>query len=83
MDTTTKSEEEFIADIKKSIQEATLKVSDKVVKSAFTYLVKQKCLEPSKEAAAKAFFVKKIPTVLANELTKELNVVLGLNLDIN
>ena len=83
MDMTTKSEEQFIADIKKSIEDTTLKVSDKVIKSAYTYLVKNACLDPAKESVAKAFFVKKIPSVLAAEVAKELNTVLGLNLDIN
>lgn len=83
MDTTTKSEEQFIADIKKSIEETTLRVSDKVIKSAFAYLVKNECLDPAKESVAKAFFVKKIPNVITAEITKELNTVLGLNLEIN
>jgi len=83
MDTSTKSEEQFIADIKKSIEDTTLRVSDKVIKSAFAYLVKNGCLEPTKESVTKAFFVKKIPNVITAEITKELNTVLGLNLEIN
>ena len=83
MDSSTKSEEQFIADIKKSIEDTTLSVSDKVIKSAFAYLVKNKCIEPSKETVAKDFFVKKIPSVITAEITKELNTVLGLNLEIN
>ena len=83
MDTTTKSEEQFIADIKKSIGRTTLRVSDKVIKSAFAYLVKNECLDPAKESVYKKFFVKKIPNVITAEITKELNTVLGLNLEIN
>ena len=82
MDATKKSEEQFIADIKKSIQDTTLKVSDKVVKSAYTYLTKNGCIEPSKDDVAKSFFVKKIPNFLASEISKELNTVLGLNLEL-
>ena len=59
METTSKNEEQFISDIKTSIEETTLKVSDKVVKSAFTYLVKNGCLNKDKQDEAKAFFVKK------------------------
>jgi hypothetical protein len=83
MDITAKSEEQFISDIKKSIEETTFKVSDKVIKSAFAYLVKHECLDPNKQELAKNFFVKKIPSVISSELTKELNTVLGLNLEIN
>tara|TARA_B100001123_G_C14388634_1_gene661893 strand:+ start:174 stop:425 length:252 start_codon:yes stop_codon:yes gene_type:complete len=83
MDTKTKSEEQFIADIKKSIEETTLRVSDKVIKSAYSYLVKNACLDPAKEAVAKSFFVKKIPAVISAEMTKELNTVLGLNLELD
>ena len=82
MDSTTKSEEQFIADIKKSIQDTTLKVSDKVVKSAYSYLSKNGCIVSEKDDEVKAFFLKKIPGVLANEVSKELNTVLGLNLEI-
>ncbi len=83
MDTTAKSEEQFIADIKKSIEDTSLKVSDKVIKSAYSYLIKNECIHPSKNDVVKNFFVKKIPTVLAGEISKELNTVLGLNLEIN
>ncbi len=83
MDTTAKSEEQFISDIKKSIEDTALKVSDKVIKSAYSYLVKNDCINSEKDAVAKGFFVKKIPTVLASEISKELNTVLGLNLEIN
>ena len=53
------------------------------MKSAYAYLIKHSCLDPEKQDIAKAFFVKKIPTVITAELTKELNSVLGLNLEIN
>ena len=60
METTAKNEEQFISDIKTSIEETTLKVSDKVVKSAFTYLVKNGCLQNKTRCKMKpAFFVKK------------------------
>ena len=59
METAAKGEEQFISDIKTSIEETTLKVSDKVVKSAFTYLVKNGCLEKDKQELVKSFFVKK------------------------
>ena len=81
METAAKGEEQFISDIKESIEQTTLKVSDKVVKSAFTYLVKNNCLQSDKQDEVKAF-VKKIPSVLAAEISKELNTVLGLNLEI-
>ncbi len=83
METTAKSEEQFIADIKKSIEDTSLKVSDKVIKSAYAYLLKNECIHPAKAEVAKGFFVKKIPSVLAAEISKELNTVLGLNLEIN
>ena len=55
METAAKGEEQFISDIKTSIEETTLKVSDKVVKSAFTYLVKNGCLEKDKQDLVKSF----------------------------
>jgi len=82
MDTTKKSEEQFISDIKKSIEDTSYKVSDKVIKSAYSYLIKNGCIVPEKDSEVKSFFVKKIPSVLAAEVSKELNTVLGLNLDI-
>ena len=82
MEASTKTEEQFISDIKKSIEDATLRMSDKVIKSAYSYLSKNECLNPSKESEARAFFLKRIPTVITNEVTKELYTVLGLNLDI-
>ena len=82
MDSTKKSEEQFILDIKKSIEDTTLKVSDKVIKSAYSYLLKNECIIPEKDSEVKAFFLKKIPDVLSTEVSKELNTVLGLNLEI-
>ena len=82
MDSTKKSEEQFILDIKKSIEDTTLKVSDKVIKSAYSYLLKNECIVPEKDNEVKAFFLKKIPGVLSAEVSKELNTVLGLNLEI-
>ena len=79
MDMTQQTEEQFIRDIKDSIQDSSLNVSNKVIQSAYAYLLKHQCIVPGKEDVAKNFFVKKIPVVLANELTKELNQVLGLN----
>ena len=79
MEMTQQSEEQFIRDIKESIQDSSLKISNKVIQSAYAYLLKHQCIVPAKEDGAKQFFVKKIPTVLANELAKELNQVLGLN----
>jgi hypothetical protein len=76
------SDEQFISDIKQSIQNTTFRASDKVIKSAYAYLVKNKCFNPDKDDVVKAFFLKKIPSVLAVEVSKELNGVLGLNLDI-
>ena len=55
METALKGEEQFISDIKESIEQTTLKVSDKVVKSAFTYLVKNNCLQSDKQDEVKAF----------------------------
>ena len=82
MDSTKKSEEQFILDIKKSIEDTTLKVSDKVIKSAYSYLLKNECIVPEKDNEVKSFFLKKIPGVLSAEVSKELNTVLGLNLEI-
>ena len=82
MDSTKKSEEQFILDIKKSIEDTSYKVSDKVVKSAYSYLLKNGCIVPEKDDEVKSFFVKKIPGVLSSEISKELNTVLGLNLEI-
>ena len=49
MDSTKKSEEQFILDIKKSIEDTSYKVSDKVVKSAYSYLLKNGCIVPEKD----------------------------------
>ncbi len=83
MEQSTKTEEQFISDIKKSIQDTTLSISSKVIKSAFSYLSKNGCINPAKEQEANSFFVGKIPGVLSGELTKELNSVLGLNLELD
>lgn len=83
MDPSTKTEEQFISDIKKSIQDTTLAVSNKVVKSALSYLTKNGCINPAKEQDASNFFVGKIPSVLSAEISKELNTVLGLNLELD
>ncbi len=83
MEQSTKTEEQFIVEIKKSIEETSLNVSTKVIKSAFSYLVKNGCLNPAKENDVNAFFVGKIPSVLTAEIAKELNTVLGLNLELD
>ena len=83
MDTTAKSEEQFIQDIKLSIQDTTIKVSNRVITSAFAHLDKKECFNPNKIDEIKGFFVKKIPGVLASEISKELQTVLGLNLDLD
>ena len=54
-----------------------------MIKSAFSYLVKNGCLNPAKENDVNAFFVGKIPSVLTAEIAKELNTVLGLNLELD
>jgi hypothetical protein len=82
MNSEEKNEETFIKDIKQSIHDTTRTVSDKVVQSAYAHLLKNGCLAPEKEALAKSFFVNKIPEVIANKVSKELNTVLGLDLDI-
>jgi len=83
METTTKNEEQFIEDIKLSIEETSNKVANRVIASAYAYLERKDCFDLSKEAEIKAFFLKKIPGVMSTEISKELHTVLGLNLDIN
>lgn len=74
-----KSEEEFIEDMKANIRATTLKVAQKVNKSALNFMVKQKqWISEKNSAEADKFFNEKIPQVLTEELTKSLNSVLGL-----
>ena len=49
MDLNAKNEEQFIGDIKDAISNSTLKVSQKVIISAYEYLKKHKCIAPGKD----------------------------------
>ena len=79
METTAKSEEQFIADIKKSIEDTSLKVSDKVIKSAYAYLLKNECIHPAKAEVAKGFFVKNgklIAVIKINKACKTEDIII-------
>ena len=82
MDSNAQNEEAFIADIKQAIQQNTHSVSQKVIESAYSYLGKNGCLNQEKDDVIQDFFVKKIPGVLAKEISKKLDEVLGLNLEV-
>ena len=82
MDNNVKNEEDFINEIKDNIYETTLKASEKIVKSAYVHLSKKQCFDVTKDELVKDFFVSKIPAVIAKEVSKELNTILGLDLDI-
>ena len=68
-----KSEEEFIEDMKANIRSTTLKVAQKVNKSALGYMLKQKqWITENNASEAEKFFVDKIPKTLTEELSKAL-----------
>ena len=75
------SEDQFVDEIKQNIFKNTREVSEKVIMSALAHLVKQGCINEDKQEQAKQFFIKKIPTVLATQVSEKLNSVLGLDLD--
>ena len=82
MDLNAKNEEQFIGDIKDAISNSTLKVSQKVIISAYEYLKKHKCITPGKDEIINNFLISKVPAVLSKEVTKELETVLGLDIEI-
>ena len=82
MDITKETEEKFIEDIKQSILDTSLKVSQKVIKSAHSFLKTKDCLNNDKDDIIQEFFIKKIPKVLSSEISNVLNKTLGLNLEI-
>ncbi|MDA1353198.1 MAG: hypothetical protein O3A01_01845 [bacterium] len=75
-----KSEEEFIEEMKQAIRETTTSVAKKVNKSALSYMSKKEWIDESNLAEINAFFSEKIPKVLSEEISKELNTTLGLDL---
>ena len=82
MDLNAKNEEQFIDDIKDAISNSTLKVSQKVIISAYEYLKKNNCIASGKDNIFNDFLISKVPAVLSKEVTKELETVLGLDIEI-
>lgn len=75
-----KSEEEFIEEMKESIRETTANIAKKVNKSALAHMSKKGWLDDSQSSEIANFFSEKIPKVLSDEVSKELNTTLGLDL---
>ena len=75
-----KTEQEFVDEMKLAIENSTLEISEKVIRSALTFMKKQGWINVGSEEDVEAFFGKKIPKVLTNETSKQLNSILGLDL---
>jgi hypothetical protein len=75
-----KSEEEFIDEMKDAIHDTAVSVARKVNKSALAYMNKKDWLPKDQLQELTLFFSEKIPKVMSDELSKELNAVLGLDL---
>lgn len=75
-------EKRYLKDIKRNVRDSAYNTSEVVCKSAYAYLLKSGCLNPDKEEIARVFFQDKLPTVLTKKMIKELNFVLGLDLDL-
>lgn len=75
-------EKRYLKDIKRNVRDSAYNTSEVVCKSAYAYLLKSGCLNPDKEEVARVFFQDKLPTVLTKKMIKELNFVLGLDLDL-
>ena len=75
-------EKRYLKDIKRNVRDSAYNTSEVVCKSAYAYLLKSGCLNPDKEEVARVFFQDKLPTVLTKKMIKELNFVLGFDLDL-
>lgn len=75
----TKTEEEYIIELKDAISQSILKVASKVNKSALHYMVNQKqWISKEFVGDSEKFFIEKIPKVLSDELASEIYSTIGL-----
>jgi len=76
----TKTEEEYILELKDAIQKCILKSAAKVNKSALSYMIGQKqWISQENSTDAEKFFTDKIPKVLSEELASEIYSAIGLS----
>lgn len=74
-----KSEAEYIESLRSQISVAASAAAEKVNQSAFSFMAdKKKWISEADRAEAEAFFLKKIPKVLSNEIEKSVSEALGL-----
>ena len=80
--TNEKTESELIEEMKVSIKTTVLSVSQKVNKSAMAHFTKKGWIDKENAPQVNQFFSQKIPKVLSDEISKQLNEILGLNLSL-
>lgn len=80
MSNSPESEAQYVETLKSQIAVAASAAAEKVNQSAFSFMVdKKKWISDDNRAEAEAFFLKKIPKVLADEIGKAVSDALGLN----
>ena len=78
----TKTDQDFVNEIKELIFKTSLEVTKNVNKAAIEHVLKQMPETDMAQPMCKDLFLNKVPDAVAKKVTKRLNNVLGLNLDL-
>ncbi len=73
-----KSEEAYIDDLKTAIHRTSLKIAQKVNKSALQHMISKQWIPAENASEAEIFFCQKIPKVLSQELLQAICESLGI-----